>query len=109
MVVTEGRAREDSKWASRNRSFNVSFSEPFYRDGQIARVVVSTLVQNAMLPEGTVWVSVSAGWVTLKGQVDWHSQRAAAAVLTRCLPGVRGLTNAIAVVRPQAWPRSTRH
>jgi osmotically-inducible protein OsmY len=101
MVVTEGHAREDGKWASRDRSFNVSFSEPFYRrDSQTARVVVSTLVQNAMLPEGTVWVTVSAGWVTLKGRVDWHSQRAAAGVLTRCIPGVRGVTNAIVVARP---------
>ena len=100
MVVTEGNAREDGQRASRDRSFNVSFSEPFYRDSQIARVVVSTLVQNAMLPEGMVWVRVSAGWVTLKGQVDWHSQRAAAGVLTRCVPGVRGVTNAIAVSRP---------
>jgi hypothetical protein len=100
MVVTEGKAREDGRWAPRDRSFNVSFSEPFYFDGEIARVVVSTLVQNAMLPDGTVWVSVSAGWVTLKGQVDWNSQRAAASVLARCIPGVRGVTNAIAVGRP---------
>jgi osmotically-inducible protein OsmY len=100
MVVTQGNAREDAQRASRDRSFNVSFSEPFYRDGQIARVVVSTLMQNAMLPEGAVWVTVSAGWVTLKGQVDWHSQRAAAGVLTRCVPGVRGVTNAIVVSRP---------
>jgi len=100
MVVTETNAREDGTWAPRDRSFNVSFSEPFYRDGEIARVVVSTLVQNAMLPDGTVWVGVSAGWVTLKGRVDWHSQRAAAGVLTRCVPDVRGVTNAIDVGRP---------
>jgi osmotically-inducible protein OsmY len=97
MVVTEGKAREDG---TSDRSFNVSFNDPFYRDGQIARVVVSTLAQNAMLPEGSVWVGVSAAWVTLKGHVDWHSQRAAAGVLARCVPGVRGVTNALAVGRP---------
>jgi osmotically-inducible protein OsmY len=100
MVATEGSAREDGRPEARGRSFKFAFSEPFYRDGEIARVVVSTLVQNAMLPEGTVWVRVSAGWVTLKGQVDWNSQRAAASVLTRCVPGVRGVTNAVVVARP---------
>jgi osmotically-inducible protein OsmY len=100
MVVTERSARDDGNRLSSTRPVRIAFGEPFSRDGQIARVVVSTLEQNAMLPEGTVWVSVSAGWVTLKGQVDWHSQRAAAGVLTRCVPHVRGVTNAIAVGRP---------
>ncbi|HEY7190740.1 MAG TPA: BON domain-containing protein [Vicinamibacterales bacterium] len=96
----ESSPHEDGRPDTRDRVFNFSFSEPFYRDAEIGRVVVSTLVQNAMLPEGTVWVRVSAGWVTLKGQVDWHSQRAAASVLARCVPGVRGVTNVIAVARP---------
>lgn len=100
MVVMESSPLEDGRPDTRDRVFNFVFTEPFYRDGEIARVVVSTLVQNAMLPEGTVWVRVSAGWVTLKGQVDWNSQRAAASVLTRCVPGVRGVTNGLAVVRP---------
>src|SRR5262245_56228195 len=100
MEAMEGSAPGDRNRASGDTSFTFSFSEPFYRDGEIARVVVSTLMQNAMLPEGTVWVGVRAGRVALKGQVAWNSQRAAAAVLTRCVPGVRGVTNAIAVVRP---------
>jgi len=99
MVVMERSAREEDKPDTRDRVFNFVFSEPFYRDSEIARVVVSTLVQNAMLPEGTVWVRVSAGWVTLKGHVDWQSQRATASVLSRSVPGVRGVTNTMAVVR----------
>ena len=67
------------------------------RDGEIARAVVATLGENAMLPEGKVWVGVSNGWVTLKGHVDWESQRAAAAVLTCHLTGVRGVINSITV------------
>jgi len=101
--------REDGKPDMRDRVFNFSFSEPFYRDAEIGRIVVSTLVKNAMLPEGTVWVRVSAGWVTLQGHVDWQSQRAAASVLTRYVPGVRGVTNAIVVVRPMSWPRLIQH
>jgi osmotically-inducible protein OsmY len=99
MLGTESSPRQGVNRVPGEESVKVSFNEPFYRDREIARDVVSTLMQNAMLPEGTVWVAVSGGWVTLKGQVDWNSQRAAAGVLTRFVPGVRGLTNAIAVVR----------
>ena len=99
MLVTESAAREDGNRAPGDGSVRVPFSEPFYYDREITRVVVSTLMQNAMLPEGAVWVAVSGGWVTLRGQVDWGSQRAAAGVLTRCVPGVRGVTNTIVVTR----------
>jgi osmotically-inducible protein OsmY len=99
MFVTESSPRQEVNRVPGQESVTVTFSEPFYRDSEIARVVVSTLVRNAMLPDGTVWVAVSAGWVTLKGQVDWDSQRAAAGVLARYVPGVRGVTNTIAVGR----------
>ena len=66
-------------------------------DGAIARSVVSTLEEKAMLPEGRVWVGVTNGWVTLKGHIDLDSQRATATVLTRHLSGVRGVTNLITV------------
>jgi osmotically-inducible protein OsmY len=99
MLVTESAAREDGNRVPGDGSVRVPFSEPFYYDREIARVIVSTLAQNAMLPDGAVWVAVSDGWVTLRGQVDWGSQRAAAGVLTRCVPGVRGVTNAIVVTR----------
>jgi osmotically-inducible protein OsmY len=99
MLVTGSSLREDVNRVPGEESVKGSFSEPFYRDREIARGVVSTLEQNAMLPEGAVWVSVSGGWATLKGQVDWNSQRAAAGVLARFVPGVRGVTNAITVVR----------
>jgi osmotically-inducible protein OsmY len=99
MLVTESAAREDVDRILGDGSVKIHFSEPFDRDSEITRVVVATLVQNAMLPDGTVWVAVRGGWVTLKGQVDWDSQRAAAGVLTRCVPGVRGVTNVIDVGR----------
>jgi osmotically-inducible protein OsmY len=99
MLVTESTARENISPFLKDGSVKVPTGESFYRDGEIARVVVSTLKQNAMLPDGMVWVAVCSGWVTLRGQVEWDGQRAAAGVLTRCVPGVRGVTNAIAVVR----------
>jgi BON domain-containing protein len=67
------------------------------RDGEVARAVVSRLQANGLVPEGTVWVAVREGWVTLKGQVDWEHQRMAAAAAARGLTGVRGVINSLDV------------
>lgn len=66
-------------------------------DTEVAQVVVSALRWNAMVPDDKVAISVSDGWVTLKGQVNWEYQRAAAADTVRDLTGVRGVTNVISV------------
>ncbi|MDO8631959.1 MAG: BON domain-containing protein [Phycisphaerales bacterium] len=66
-------------------------------DTEIAQAAVSALLWNTVVPDEKVTVSVSDGWVTLKGQVNWEYQRAAAAAAVRDLTGVRGVTNAIAV------------
>jgi len=97
MLVTESSTREDVKPIPSATSVPHPFNEYGPSDSHIARVVVATLEQNAMLPEGAVWVRVSDGWVTLKGQVNWSSQRAAATVLARCIPGVRGVTDSLSV------------
>jgi hypothetical protein len=49
------------------------------------------------VPEEDITVSVSDGWVTLKGRVKREHQRAAATNAVRDLPGVRGVTNTIAI------------
>ena len=66
-------------------------------DTEIAQAVVAALRWNTRVPRDQIAVSVSDGWVTLKGQVDWEYQRTAAANLVRDLEGVRGVTNVIAV------------
>jgi osmotically-inducible protein OsmY len=66
-------------------------------DTDIAQAAVSALLWNTMVPDEKVTVSVSDGWVTLKGQADWDYQRAAAGAAVRDLIGVRGVTNAITV------------
>lgn len=66
-------------------------------DTDIAQAVVSALRWNTMVPEEKISVSVSEGWVTLKGQVAWEYQRAAAADAIRDLTGVRGVTNTITI------------
>ena len=48
-------------------------------------------------------VTVSKGWVTLKGDVDWGFQRADAERVTRRITGVRGVSNLI-TVRPRQRP-----
>ena len=93
MLVTESSTRDDSAPVPSALPIAIPFSDYWQSDAQIARVVVATLEQKAMLPDGMVWVRVSNGWVTLQGHVDWSSQRAAARVLARCVPGVRGVTD----------------
>jgi osmotically-inducible protein OsmY len=66
-------------------------------DTDTAQAVVSALRWNTMVPEEKISVSVSEGWVTLKGRVNWEYQRAAAANAVRDLAGVRGVTNTIAL------------
>jgi len=70
----------------------------WWRDAEVARAVVSTLQANAVVPEGTVWVAVRDGWVTLKGQVGWDHQRMAAGAAVGHLMGVRGVINSIVVM-----------
>ncbi|HLG57498.1 MAG TPA: BON domain-containing protein [Vicinamibacterales bacterium] len=78
---------------------NVNLSDGQHRtDTEVAQAVVSALQWNTAVPEDKISVSVSNGWVTLKGQVDWEYHRAAAENTVRYLIGVRGVTNTIAVL-----------
>lgn len=53
------------------------------------------------MPADRITASVSQGWVTLKGRVDWQYQRVTAESVVRDLIGVRGVTNSI-VLEPHA-------
>lgn len=66
-------------------------------DSEIAQSVLSALKWNTLVPEEKIAVSVSDGWVTLKGRVDWQYQRTTAESAVRDLIGVRGVTNSIFV------------
>jgi osmotically-inducible protein OsmY len=66
-------------------------------DTEIAQAVLSALKWNTVVPDEKITVTVGNGLVTLKGQVDWDYERAAAANVVRDLTGVRGVTNSIAV------------
>jgi osmotically-inducible protein OsmY len=66
-------------------------------DADIAAAAVRALEWDAMLPIDRIDVTVSRGWVTLKGEVDWQFQKVDAERVVRRLWGVRGVTNLITV------------
>jgi osmotically-inducible protein OsmY len=66
-------------------------------DSDIARSAVTALELNFVVPRHKVTVSVTDGWVTLKGHVAWQYQKNAAARALRDLAGVLGVSNHIVV------------
>ncbi len=76
-------------------------------DADIARTAAEVLMWNASLPAERVKVSVSDGWITLTGEVEWGYQKAAAESAVRRLAGVRGVTNEV-TIRPKAVPKDVK-
>jgi len=72
-------------------------------DGDIAKAAVQALEWDAFIPTDKVKVTVSKGWVTLEGEVDWQFQRLDADRVVRRLTGVKGVSNLI-VLKPSAEP-----
>jgi osmotically-inducible protein OsmY len=66
-------------------------------DGDIAAAVVRALEWDAFVPAGQVTATVSNGWVTLRGEVDWQYQRDDAERVTRRIVGVKGVGNLITI------------
>jgi osmotically-inducible protein OsmY len=69
-------------------------------DSDIALAAVNALQWNTVVPASRVSVTVSNGWITLKGNLDWQYQKDAAARAVRDLTGVLGVNNSI-VVQPR--------
>lgn len=72
-------------------------------DADIAAAATRALQWDAFVPIERLDVTVSRGWVTLQGEVEWQYQRRAAERAVRRLSGVRGVTNLVAV-RPRVKP-----
>lgn len=66
-------------------------------DASIAQHALSALEWNSTVPHGEIKVSVTHGWLSLEGQVEWYYQKRAAEEAVRELMGVRGLTDRIEV------------
>jgi len=72
-------------------------------DADIAAAAVRALELDAFVPIEKLDVTVSKGWVTLRGEADWNYQREVAYEVVRRLSGVKGVTNLI-VVKPKVTP-----
>jgi osmotically-inducible protein OsmY len=69
-------------------------------DADIAAAATRALELDALLPIENLDVTVSKGWITLRGEVEWEFEKREAERVVRRLAGVRGVTNLI-TVRPR--------
>lgn len=72
-------------------------SDARYDDSEIAKSAVSALHWNISVPRDKIKVTVTKGYVTLEGEVEWQFQRREAENAITNLVGVRGLSNNITV------------
>ena len=72
-------------------------------DADIAAAAVRALEWDAAVPVDKLDITVSKGWVSLRGEVEWQYQKQDAERVVRRLQGVRGVSNLI-VVRPRLSP-----
>lgn len=72
-------------------------------DAEIAAAAVRALQWDALLVPEKIDVTVSKGWVTLKGTVEWQYKKSEAERVVRNLAGVKGVSNLIEV-KPKAVP-----
>ena len=66
-------------------------------DTEIAQAALAVLKWNTILPEDRITLTVTNGWVTLNGTLDWQYQKDVAQRAVRDLTGVKGVTNQIAI------------
>ncbi len=72
-------------------------------DAEIAEAAVTALQANVAVPAERIRLLVRDGWITLEGEVELWVQRNAAEAAVSNLPGVKGISNGIAInVQPSA-------
>jgi osmotically-inducible protein OsmY len=76
-------------------------------DTDIAQAVVRALEWDAFIDIDKLDVTVSKGWVTLKGEVEWQYQKQEAERVVRRISGVKGVTNLV-TVKPRATPHELK-
>ena len=72
-------------------------------DADLAAAAVHALEWDASVPIDKVKVTVSKGWVTLEGELEWQYQKEDAERVVRRLTGVKGVSNLI-TVKPRTTP-----
>ena len=76
-------------------------------DADIAAAAVRALQSDVFIPIDKLDVTVSKGWVTLKGEVEWQFQKEDAEKVVRGLPGVKNVFNNI-TVKPRVTPQDLK-
>lgn len=76
-------------------------------DAEIVRAAENALAWNIQVPKDRIKVTAERGWLTLKGEVDWHFQRLAAEHSVQHMLGVRGVIDEI-TIRPSATPAEVK-
>jgi osmotically-inducible protein OsmY len=72
-------------------------------DTDIAKAVAHAFEWDAVVPLDKIDVTVSKGWITLNGEVEWEYQKEDAERVVRRITGVKGVTNLI-TVKPRLSP-----
>jgi osmotically-inducible protein OsmY len=72
-------------------------------DTDIAAAATRALQWDAFVPVDKIELTVSKGWITLRGEVEWEYQKEDAERVVRRLTGVRGVSNLL-TVHPQVQP-----
>jgi len=73
-------------------------------DTELAHRIVSALQWDIEVPDDAIVATITNGWVTLEGEVEWPYQRDAAARVARGLSGIRGVNNNIKLARKSVSP-----
>jgi len=76
-------------------------------DPEIARDVVEALRLHASVPEEKIKITVSNGFVTLVGTLDWHYELENAEIAAHSVNGVRGIVNNLQI-KPRASSQQVR-
>ena len=66
-------------------------------DADIAEAAINALEWDAFVPVDKLNITVSKGWVTLKGEVEWQYEKEDAERVVRRLSGIKGVINLINV------------
>ena len=77
-------------------------------DADIAEAAIRALQWDASAPADKIQVTVSKGWVTLKGEVNWNFEKQDAERVVRRLTGVNGVSNLI-TVKPSTTPSELKN
>jgi osmotically-inducible protein OsmY len=64
-------------------------------DSDIAAAALNQLAWSTNIPAGALQITVTGGWITLAGEVEWWYLKNSAEAAVRHLRGVQGVTNLI--------------